>query len=404
MKEKAIKRWKIKAAEPKEHWAADYFKKNPLRSVTAGLTTFGLTAIFAYHFHIEYAPNFDIKSLASTIFLAAFVGLCFFAACSVCIFYPVYFIGTYALSGEQAEAKIDHRIISAFILSGLAFLAFFSLIVVAAEFDVGPQAALLLPLAFTLSYLLLKKVFSKVQTLFHAAYLQHKPARWRDWSFSAAKALIGQATSIWYRENTDALKLAAFMVLIFILQMLPIQIYFIVMRDAPSLNESKIDWWRLYQQLFMICVTLQAGGLYLVKAWHRSRLPQRHKLYSVVVILLAPFMITFLGGNPAFFPCSLAYTLKIGNFAATEITLTATGCDVVASKGATVCEQNKIYGAYVMSRIGTEIYLKMRSPDGKSPVSVYIPAKDVSGMKVDETKRFFNKQSIEKFLSGGKSA
>ena len=46
----------------------------------------------------------------------------------------------------------------------------------------------------------------------------------------------------------------------------------------------------------------------------------------------------------------------------------------------------------------------MRSPDGKSPVSVYVPAKEVSGMKVDETKRFFNKQSIEKFLSGGKSA
>jgi hypothetical protein len=70
--------------------------------------------------------------------------------------------------------------------------------------------------------------------------------------------------------------------------------------------------------------------------------------------------------------------LKIGNFATAEMTLTSTGCDIVASKGAPACTQNKIYGAYVMSRIGTEGHLKIRSPDSKSPITIYLPAKEVS--------------------------
>jgi hypothetical protein len=128
MKEKALKKWKITAPEPKEHWASTYFKKNPFRCVTAGLTGFGLIIIFAYHFHIEYAPSFDINSLASTVFLAAFVGLCFLAMCSVCVFSPVYFIGVYAFDNKQANAGVDHRLAIAFVLSGIAFLAFFSMI------------------------------------------------------------------------------------------------------------------------------------------------------------------------------------------------------------------------------------------------------------------------------------
>jgi hypothetical protein len=405
MKEKAIKKWKSQIVAPKEHWGSEYFKKNPIRCVTASLTSLGMAAIFAYHFHIEYGPNFDIQSLASTIFYAAFVGLCLFATCSLVISFPAYFVGSYALSGEKEKSRLDDKIITSFILSGLAFLVFFAFIFLATEFDLPPQAAILLPLALMLAYLLCKGVGASAQACLATAFAHHKPARWRDWRWSIFWAALGSAFSSWREKNARALKLVAFMVMIFLLQVFPVQIYFILMRDAPSLNETTVDWSLVWRQLLLISVTIQGTGFYLTKAWRCITVNRAHRFYSLILFLVAPFLVTFFGGNPSFFPCSVAYMLKIGNFATSEITLTPAGCDIVAGKGGHACTQaadakNKLYGAYVMSRIGTEVYLKMTSAKGGPLSCIYLPAKEVLGMKADETKRFYNARSVAKFLYG----
>jgi hypothetical protein len=49
------------AREPNSggHWLLEYIKKNPIQSGLSIATLYGVLAIFAYHFHIDYFPSFD---------------------------------------------------------------------------------------------------------------------------------------------------------------------------------------------------------------------------------------------------------------------------------------------------------------------------------------------------------
>jgi hypothetical protein len=403
MKEQAAKKWKSRVSGTKDRWASDYFKKNPIRSMASGLTSIGLIAIFSYHFHIEYAPNFDIKSLASTVFLAAFVGLCFSAAYSVLISFPLYFVSAHALSGERDESEVEYKIVTSFMLSGVTFLGFSIFLFTATEFKLPPQTIVAIPLTLALIYLLCKSLSTSVPV--HATALSYNdPTRWQDWPWRMLRTKFIDTIPAWYEANARALRIVGFMLLIFLMQAFPVQMYFMIMQGAPSLDTDRVDWSLLSFQLFIICVMLQGIGIYVTISWRQAAPARTHKFYSLMLFLLAPFLVTFVGGNPSFFPCSVAYMLKIGNFATNEITLTSAGCDVVAGRGGPACSQkagtvNKIYGAYVMSRIGTEVFLKIKDLGGGSPVCIYLPAKEVLGMKIDESKRFYNTRSIAKFLS-----
>jgi outer membrane protein OmpA-like peptidoglycan-associated protein len=113
---------------------------------------------------------------------------------------------------------------------------------------------------------------------------------------------------------------------------------------------------------------------------------------------------------------------KTGNFRAAEMTLNDEGCSVAAGLNRTLCVKtrdgtNKLCNVHVMSRIGSETYVLVTYP---SPVPVdkkgqegvkqsekadppivqplYIPSKDVLGIKPDLSVRVFTKEAIRKNL------
>jgi hypothetical protein len=104
-------------------WLTDYFKANPIKCISAWLTSAGLFIIFAYHSHIEYTSKFDMKSFASLVFLAAYTEFSVLIASSLLLFLPVGIIGMYVSSQEQNARKMTATIIAWFCFSWLAFLA-----------------------------------------------------------------------------------------------------------------------------------------------------------------------------------------------------------------------------------------------------------------------------------------
>jgi hypothetical protein len=73
---------------PSEHWTISYAKSNPIKVGSTMATVYGLTIIFGYHVHIEYFPVFDLRSLASLIFAAAYTAILVLVALSVGLFVP----------------------------------------------------------------------------------------------------------------------------------------------------------------------------------------------------------------------------------------------------------------------------------------------------------------------------
>jgi hypothetical protein len=252
--------------------------------------------------------------------------------------------------------------------------------------------------------LIWKKAFLKMPAYLDLARRQLGSLQgWRDYVSLKPAKLLMLVFTLWYQDKQSTINLAVFMPISVIAQVFPLQMYWITMRGAPSTDTKHVDWSVIFQQLFMVNTILQVTGVFLALAWCLPRTHRDYRAYSVLACMCTPFLLTFFGGNPSFFPANVAYLLKFGNFATTEITLTAAGCQAIAGKTVAACERtaeggNKIYGAYVMSRIGTEVYLRIRSLNGNAVEPIYLDAKDLTGIKIDESKRFYNKQSIEKFL------
>ena len=405
------KPWKARRdakVEKIEHWVVDYFKKNPIISISASLTFIGLMSIYAYHTHIEYSPAFDLKSLASIIFSSAYVGLSLFVACSIVIFIPAIIIGAWFIPADGKDAQeVMRHLVGFFFIAGTGFYGLCLFIFLSVLVDLAPSALLWLIIVCLLTYLLCKKVFSQVQAYLARAYADNRPAKWRGWSTRRAWSIVCAVWTPWYKDNSSIVKRALAMAFVCMLQIFPLQTYWIFMRNAPGIDDDNINWIAVLQQLLLAGIIIQVIGAYVVTSWRRADMRPSHKLYSAMACLCTPLLITFFGGNAPFLPATIARILKIGNFATTEITLTPAGCDVVADRTESPCDKdpakkNKIYGAYVMSRIGTETYLKIPIPEPKKARNnvfwrdICVPSKEIMGLEMDLSKRYYNVRAIEK--------
>jgi|GEM_PF-4608354 len=349
--------WKARKhakVEKTEHWMIDYLKKNPIICTSSSLTLIGLMLIFAYNTHIEYAPAFDLKSLASVVFLSAYVGLSLFIACSIVIFVPAVIIGAWFVPAAEKNADdVLSRIGKFFSMAllrfgGLCLFIFFSVTWDISAHWLVPFVALCLIVYLAWP----KKVFSKLGGYIRQARENDHPGSWflpRAWSFVAA------VWTPWFKENAVVVKTPLAMAFVCLLQILPLQTFFIFMRDAPGLEDNFT--WSIAPQVLLVGLIIQIIGAYVVAAWRYAGMRPVHKVYSVMVCLCTPVLVTFFGGNAPFLPATIAHILKIGNFATIEITLTPAGCAIVADQTDDPCakdptKKNKIYGAYVMSRLG----------------------------------------------------
>jgi outer membrane protein OmpA-like peptidoglycan-associated protein len=402
---------------PKEHWLLDYMKKNPLQSGTALATLYGVIAIFAYHSHIEYFPVFDLKSLASMVFAAAYTTLLTLIVFSFSLFAPCYFIATFGIGDEsKKDSHALNRHIGWCIFAG--FLTFVALcFTFLLTVDQGWSTFWLLAVipVVLIVFAISVPVQSRRSSADRDAGKVQEKRKWNELGpeakerFSLASAMLGTA----------------------LMELVSMLIFFMMLRDSPLAQGQAVQWSKLSPLILATAVVLHAIGWYLVVAWCNRTFAPKHRGFSVMLALAAPVITSCFAGNPVLFFSLTAMTTKIGNFRAAELTLSNTGCQIIASSGSGLCVKladgsNKLCKVHVMSRLGTESYLLVSYPHvaevkkqiaqttppvkGAEPQAetteprfvrpewmrdVYVPSKEILGVKLEPLKRNFTKEAIE---------
>ena len=433
-----------KPSAPEDHWLLAYIKKNPFQSGIAMATLYGVLVIFAYHFHIEYFPSFDLKSLASTIFAAAYTALLFLAVFSLGLFAPAYAIGSWGLdepAGGNAEEKVSlqRRIMKSFGLAYVIFLAacLVFLAVIGLDLWVG-FLFLSLPLIASICVLVVERrpanssaTTPPTRSANAADQAPETPAEdpkitldkdepQPGWRKRAGAAVATFWSFIWSPLKRHAPFIGT-MCFVAFMEVFSIMILFYMLYDSPELKASATTWdvlLTLVGKLMWSGFFLHAIGAYLVSAWRNPEMKPAHRGFSFAAALAAPVLVSGVIGKPVLFFALTAMTTKYGNFRAAEMTLTNTGCRIVESGGDRLCVRqsdgtNKVCNVYVMSRIGTETYLLVSSPGRKkaaldaakaakaSPpgpakwvLNVYVPSKEILGSWMDTPERHFDKDNI----------
>jgi outer membrane protein OmpA-like peptidoglycan-associated protein len=431
-----------KPAAPEDHWLAAYIKKNPFQSGVALATLYGVLVIFAYHFHIEFFPSFDLKSLASTVFAAAYTALLFLVMFSFGLIAPAFVIGSEGVDQAsdviEGENTLQRRIYYCF---GAAFFIF---LIVCAGFLAGAKCNwppgyvfVSLPFAAAITILgpdLVKWLVGAVKARSAgpaepAAKGDAEVVTDKDGAASSggyrAGFFIGLAlarfrarlwTPIWKRKY---LILAMFFVAF--MELLSMIMLFYMLYDSPEAKAKVMKWEdlrTLFGELMVGGFILHGIGCYLVSAWRNPAMKAVHRGFSFAAALAAPVLVSAFFGDPFMFFALTAMTAKYGNFRVPEMTLTNIGCRIVENGGERLCVKqsdgtNKLCNVHVMSRLGTETYLLVSYPGKKSAaikdakgadpatldagkwvLDVYVPSKEILGSWVDTSVRHFDKRNI----------
>jgi outer membrane protein OmpA-like peptidoglycan-associated protein len=400
------------AREPNSggHWLLEYIKKNPIQSGLSIATLYGVLAIFAYHFHIDYFPSFDIKSLASIVLAAAYTTLLTLMAFSFCLITPCYFIGAFAIDEKikKDKQKLTKQIATSVIAGYFAFLllCISFLVIVDHQFS---AVWLLLTIPILLGALVMRPVLQSVKAAANedAAGKFNRAKLWRE---------LGSRGGQWL----DLAKVVSGTVFSECFTML---IIFWLLRDSPLAEGKDIQWLKLINFICISGAILHSVMFYVLMAWCNPAGASQHRLYSVALALATPIVMSFFAGNIGFFFSLTAMTTKIGNFRAAELSLSNTACQIVANSGGGICVKlndgsNKLCNVHVMSRLGTETYLLVSYPHAKVPNAavtqkhnespprpewvrdIYIPSKEILGLKLDPSWRHFTKQAVETAIAG----
>lgn len=342
-----------------------FFLDNFFKIFAVALTAIGLVAIYAYHFGVEYYPTFDINSAASLIFAVAYTGLGLLFAMALLILLPALLMFA-LLSGEPSPANRDEAFSRLAHYFTLAFLAFLVFCWAALLHDQGWWLALcLLPLlpSLALFVVMIRKKTGLKERIEHGFML------------------VGFCA----------------------LQILPLTMYALILAQPHSDGiERTFDPVATAFATVGVDVFIQMLGFYVVAAWFYRVLPWRHRIASPLAACIVVFYVLVIGGHPEFIGARIANMTKFGNFYATELTLSEDGCKTVNSGARRACLGTKeagfkLCGVYVVSRIGSESYLKLyedeagpeqarKDSKNRFTRSVYLPSKEVVGLTLHDVK------------------
>jgi outer membrane protein OmpA-like peptidoglycan-associated protein len=407
-------------AKPADHWAVAYAKANPLKVGTSAATLYGLIIIFGYHSYIEYDSAFDIHSLASLIFAAAYVGLLVLVGLSIGLFAPTYFIGAFCIDDQSRRTSngVHRRIATCFFIAFAAFEGLFAIAALFGDKEWAPLLIIAAPIGVYLLYAFFSAPWPHLAQAFRSRLdVARDSAWWITWTCRRMREVVRNAPAS-YKLN---LKLGASMAVACVVEVIALEAFLILTRDSPSMQKNTLDW-EIMRIVLMAGMYIQIVGGYLVNAWCNPTTHRKHRVFSTVAALFVPIFAPLLVGvaTPVFSLTSML--TKTGNFRAAEMTLNDEGCSVAAGLNRALCVKtrdgtNKLCNVHIMSRIGSETYVLVTYPapatteqngvrkaqhgakiDPATVQPLYIPSKDILGIKPDLSVRAFTNEEIRKNL------
>lgn len=366
-----------------------YIAENPISALSALITLFGLGAIYAYLFHIEYFPMFDLTALASVVFGAALVGLVLLTVLSLLLFIPALQIGNMAF-GESADGKGERRLAQYIGVAILAFVIWVAYIWIVVEYELPAWTVLVVFGLFFVGTLFAKVVFREPAAL-------GRPSRWPT---------LVEMKKRWRDKKWDMLASTAAIAFVGFLQFLPINVFFMMLHDSPA-HQEEIDMFTLIGQAALVSLIIQAASAFLVHAWFNPRATKSLRPVALLVAFVAPMLIPVVTGNPALLWMRVAQVTKLGNYHVNEMMVKKNVCAMLALEGAADCvsvgaESACICHVHVLSGLGTQTYLMLHKP----PVAgqrarvarVLIPSADIVSQVINVNAKFNHIDSVERYL------
>jgi outer membrane protein OmpA-like peptidoglycan-associated protein len=404
-------------------WLSKYLQQNLIKTLGTLTTVLGMIGIYAYHLHIEYFPVFDLKSTASLVFAAAYVGVFLLIFFAFFIVIPALYLGgTYIedIVDEEKFPTAKGKIVTSFVMAGVGFFSILFCAFLLAENNLNLQWVwlILLPV-FIVSLVKDEKGFS----IPSKDQLVKQNSNFSKFSFRSTSKFLKSSFTL------PRVKFGVMTTLFVFLQAVPIFAYLWILQGSPKEAFANTQWWEFALTVAGVSIFIQTVGFLFVSSWFFPAQSFSKKLYSLVLLVaLGPFL-TIVGRNPGFFWVHMANITKIGNFYASEITLTENGCKAVNWKSNSACVKYqsggyKVCGVYILSRIGSETYMKVYEPvhingqvtkvssdaDGGEVdkysfiESVFLPSKDILGIKIDGKKTSRNISSVDNDLMNAKVA
>ncbi len=391
-------------SQSSDHWLVRYFKENPLKVVTSLATMCGLLCIFSYHFHIDYFPSFDLASLGGIIFAVAYAGVLLTFLFSTVLFFPSYFIWA-ADQIEGDNVKRRWAVIEKFILAFAGYLVLCIAIFCMGywEWDGRWFFLIFIPIFFVSwgykRLRLLKEQRSNTKKKLPTA--------------SSSEPVFDSSWGRFWMKNKRSLLFSGSVTVVCLAQFFPIYLLLLVLQRSPLAEEREVAWEAVAKGVFFSGFFIQIIGCYLVLSWTEQRWHPKHRLIALIFAVIFPIFCSALLGNPSFFFSSIAFDTKIGNFRAQEIVLSESGCNALIDQGASLCDtsfsKRGICNVHIMSRIGSETFMKISVTPKQSHLSkgrrsfqvldIYLPSKEIVAIKLDQSRRYFNRRSVDVSLT-----
>lgn len=387
-----------------KNWLVDHLKSNFISSLSILVMAFGLCTIYAYHFHIEYFPLIGIDSFTSIIFATTYVGTLLLIGFGVILFVPNLFIGGFWQEAnkktQRTQRQRQQHLVALLGASLLSFIIWSLLFLLHVQFKVPLDYGSLFIIFIYIPSIAVSRIF----------WLHKK---------GLLKSARGWLATLW-----DTTKFTAPYTVTLLLQIFPIFTILLIVRDTSYLATAKPDYYALGMSVLFCYIFLLLCGGFFIATWFGKPASKLAKGGTLAVMLFFPLVISFFLGNVSFFPATIARLTKVGNFYASEITLSGAGCAVLAKQGVLSCpdkpeEPFKLCGAYVMSRFGSETYIKVnfgqsgkptiKAANGSGPTTsapesdiklenIYLPTAAILGMKVDTKVYASNITKIDDYL------
>lgn len=372
-------------------WLTTYASEHFLKLFWFGSLGFGLLWLLAFFLTIDYFPNFDLQAGANVLLYLTFVGAILSILFSLAFLFPSLYI-CYAIRGK-APLSANHRF--RLQLVGWNFFVFFSFLILTA------LIALFSYLSWDSHYALLCYFSSVLGVAGVSAKL------WRARKFRAVfKVVTGREVRTDKRDaliNRLCLIRALHFMAIGALQVFPCLLLLKVVLSASDLASD--DYWGLLRigPYWALAMAI-AGGIALDILLPRSN--RRRAPVIVPVLFLLPLVLTVSAQAGGMFPMMLAQCTKIGNFRADRIVVAAKACPILANALSVNCEEEKtalqLCNVHVVSRIGTETYLRLTNKGGQGDrhqiINVLLPSADVESIELNPNKQNLKMAGINKEL------
>ncbi|WBS04596.1 OmpA family protein [Pseudoduganella sp. SL102] len=374
-----------------------WFNESVLKLVASTVTALGTTCLLGYFVYITYFPPFDPAAIGGLLLSLSFVVLPLCALFSAVLLSPYVMIGVWirARPRRHGDAHFNMELLWFVVTAAACFIFFGFALLGYAYMNWDMDWVLLLYLSFLLLIFCL---------YFTAVRSRHR--RRHSKIYTPENALRYHRLCAWRRVRGIWITRFGNTIFVGLLTASPLSFVFLLLSGASDLQNDDLE--AAAQAIFWTGAVVAIVGYFAIHLVYSPRWRRAWILCALMVFALPP-VASILAHAPGVLPMSVAHVTKLGNFSANRIVMSGKACPLLSPYLELDCKEIgekafDVCNVHVMSRVGSESYLRIASREqdkasGYHIKAVLIPTAAIEGMEVDFLFRALRLDQVDKRLA-----